>query len=97
LLLLLGTTLGTKFKILRIGHFIVVYPTHCHLDGACGDIVNKLTVVRNNHYCLAILDQEILKPSDGFDVKMVGRLVEKQYVWILQKELSKFDTHTPAT
>ena len=49
------------------------------------------------HHGLGLLFQELLKPLDGFYIKVVGRLVEKQHVGVLQQQLCKLHAHAPAS
>ena len=62
LLLLLSAALGTQFKIVRIGGFVVVDFAHSHFDGAGGDMVDKGSVVRDNHHSSVAFNKEIFEP-----------------------------------
>ena len=76
LLLLLGATLLAQFEVLGVAGFVIVDAAERDLDGAGGDVVDKLTVVANDDNCLAGSHDEIFEPADTFDVEVVGRLVE---------------------
>ena len=39
---------------------------------------------------------EIFEPLDGFDVEVVGRLVEEKHVGIFEEEFCKLDAHAPS-
>ena len=84
-------------QILAVVYLIIVDATHGHLDGPCGDVIDKSPVVTDDNNRLAALDQEILQPLDRLNVEMVSRLVEQQDIRFAQKELRQLDSHTPAT
>ena len=48
-----------------------------------GDI-EKITVVRNQDECNGIMRQILFQPVAGFEIEMVGGLIEQQQVWFLQ-------------
>lgn len=47
---LLFATLLAQLQILAVSCLVVVYPSHCHLDGASGYVVDKLAVVAYHHH-----------------------------------------------
>ena len=53
------------------------------------DLVEEMTVMRNNNNRAFKVNKEILKPSDRRNVKVVGRLVHQEYIGITEKSLSK--------
>ena len=67
-----------------------------YLHGAVGHIVEELAVVRYQKQTAAPSLQIILKPLDGFYVKVVGRLVKHQKVGLPEQNLRKFYAHIPA-
>ena len=60
-------------------------------------MVDEGTVVADDDDRLSRLDEEVLQPLDGLDVQVVRRLVKKQDVGLLQKELSQLYAHTPSS
>ena len=94
---MLLTTLGTQHQILRVVHLIIIYATHCHLNGTCGDVIDKLAVVADYHHSLAVVDEELLEPADRLDIEVVRRLIEQQHIRVTQQHLRKLDTHAPST
>ena len=51
----------------------------------------------DDNHRLRTVDDEVFQPSDRFDVEVVGRLIEEQYVGRFQEQLSQFYTHAPST
>ena len=94
---LLFAALLAKLKILAVCGFVVVYAPHRHLDGAGGDVVDKLAVVTDHYHGLGTVDDEVFEPADRLDVEVVGRLVEEQYVGRLQQQFGQLDTHAPSS
>ena len=41
------------------------------------DIIYKFTVVADDNYRFGTIDQEILQPLDGFNIKMIGGLIQQ--------------------
>ena len=76
LFLLLCATLLAQFEVLGVAGFVIVDAAERDLDGAGGDVVDKLTVVADDDNRLAGSHDEIFEPADTFDVEVVGRLVE---------------------
>ena len=67
-----------------------------YLDGAVGDIVEELAVVRNQDYGTSAILQIIFQPFNGFNVKVVGGLIQKHHIRLAQQNLRKFNPHIPA-
>ena len=67
-----------------------------YLDGAVGDIVKKLAVVRNQNYGTSAILQIIFQPFNGFNVKVVGGLIQQHHIRLAQQNLRKFNPHIPA-
>ena len=86
----------TKDKILRIVHFIVIDTSHGYFDGARSDVIHKLTVVADDNDSLCTCYQKIFQPLYGLDIKMIGRLVKKKDIRILQEQFRQLDAHTPS-
>ena len=49
-------------------------------------MVKKISVVGDGDYCTGILLEMLLKPVDRFCIKVVGWLVKKQYVGLLEQQ-----------
>ena len=95
--LLLFTAFLAEFQVFGIVYFIIVYPAHGHFDGTGGDVVHELAVVADDDDSLSVADKKIFQPLYGFYVQMVGRLVQQQYVGLLQQQFGKLDAHAPST
>ena len=65
-------------------------------DGAVDGDVEKIAVVRDEDVAEGIGLQIVLKPVAGFEVEMVGGLVEQQQVGPRQQQLGQRDAHLPA-
>ena len=62
------------------------YPA-CHM-------VKEVPVVSYSNYRTFVLLQVLLQPVDGFGIKVVGRLIEEQYVGLLKQQTT--ERHTTA-
>ncbi len=58
--------------------------------------LEKVAVVRNENESIGISGQVLLKPVTGFEIEMIGRLVEQQQIGLLQQEFRESDAHLPA-
>ena len=67
-----------------------------YLDGAARCTVQEFAVVGNEKDGSTEGFQVVLKPLDGFNVKMVRRLVQKQAVRFGKQDLGKFYSHIPS-
>ena len=52
--------------------------------------------MRNQQHGAAVIAQVLLQPLDGFDVEVVGRLVEQKNRGTAQQQLGQLDAHAPA-
>ena len=75
---LLFATFLAQFQILAIGSLVVVDAPHSNLDGTSSNVIYKLAVVADDNHGFRTVDDEILKPTDRFDVEMIGRLIQQQ-------------------
>ena len=50
------------------------------LDDARRNTVEKMSIVRDENHRYGRGTQHVLQPFDSLDVKMIGRLVEQQYI-----------------
>ena len=92
---LLLAAFGTQHHILIVFHLIVFYPSASNFEGTVSYIVDESTVVAHQNHSLSTLRQKLLQPLDTFNIKVIGRLIEEQYIRLLQQNLGKFDTHSP--
>ena len=58
--------------------------------------VEKIAVVRNQHESIGIVGQILFQPVAGFEIEMVGGLVEQKQIGLLQQQLGQRDAHLPA-
>ena len=58
--------------------------------------VQKITVVRDQHIGMRIIDQILLQPVARFKIKMVRRLIQQKQVGFLQQQLGQRNAHLPA-
>src|SRR5579864_5380025 len=65
-----------------------------------GDLVDgdveKIAVVRDQHERVRIVLQIFFEPVAGFEIEMVGRLIEQQQVGLLQKKFREGEAHLPS-
>ena len=66
------------------------------LDNLVDGHVEKIAVVRDQHKGIGIVAEIFLQPVAGFEIKMVGRLVQQQQVRLLQQQFGQRDAHLPA-
>ena len=83
-----------KFAVV---YSVVVDTSEVYLDRSVGNVINKSTVVAHKHDGLCFRHKKVFEPLYGFDIQVIGRLVEQQHIRTSQKQLGKFDTHAPAT
>ena len=94
---LLLAALLAQFQILAVGGLVVVDSAHSYLDGAGGNIVNKFPIMTDYYHCLGTVDDEFFQPADGFDVEVVGRLIEEQYIRRFQQQFCQLYSHAPSS
>ena len=80
---LLLAAFGTQHNILIVFHLIIFYPSASNFEGTVSYIVDESTVVTHQNHSLSTLRQELLQPLDTFNIKVVGRLIEEQYIRLL--------------
>ena len=51
------------------------------------DFVQKVTVVRDDNHGGVVLVQHAFQPADGINVQVIGRFVQKQYIWLGEQGL----------
>ena len=94
---LLFTAFLTQHDILVVLHLVVDDAATRYFQRAVRHIVDKGTVVTDQHHSTCRLGKELLQPLDGFYVEMVRRLVKQQHVGTLQQNLGQLNTHTPTS
>jgi hypothetical protein len=55
-------------------------------------VVEKVTIMGNAENGAWIFAQVPLKPRDGLSVEMVSWLVEEEYLWLFEEQLTESDT-----
>ena len=94
---LLFSTFLAKGDIFVILHLVVNDTTARNLERTIRHIIDKCTVVTNQHHSLSALRQELFQPLYRLNIQMVRRLVEQQHIRFLQKNLGQFNTHAPTS
>ena len=80
---------------------VVVAGVEMHLlvpdfyDAFDGD-VEEVAVVRDQHVRIRIVGQVLFQPVAGFEIEVVGRLVEQEQIGFLQQKFGEGDAHLPA-
>src|SRR5690606_3865781 len=59
------------------------------LQRAVGDLVQEVAVVADDHQRRIDLSQEVLQPLGGFDIQVVGRLVQQHDVGLGQQQFAQ--------
>ena len=57
------------------------------------NLVKEVAVVRNNQHGVFEVAEVVFEPFDGFEVKVVGRLVEKEVVGFAEQGLRQHHAH----
>ena len=52
-------------------------------------LIQEITVVADDDQGALVIDQIIFQPSNGFDIQVVGRLVQDQKFWFFQQHFGK--------
>lgn len=67
------------------------------VDNVLDDVVQELAVVGDDNGCARRAGKVVLQPLDVLDVQVVGRLVKKQNIRLLEHSTSKGKLHLPTT
>ncbi len=67
-----------------------------YLDDLVDRDVKKIAIVRDQDVAVGIAVEIVLQPIAGFEVQVVGRLVEQQQAGLLQQQLGQRDAHLPS-
>ena len=81
--------LSLQFKIACIVALIFTKRPVFHFESRIGDLIEKITVVRYYDICTLIFRKELFEPFAGGYIKVVRRLVKKQYIAPRKKQLRK--------
>ena len=94
---LLFTTLFPEDEILVILYTIILHVSTSNLQRTVRYIVDERTVVTHKDNGLSTLREELLKPLNRLNVKVVRRLIQQEYIRTTEKNLRQLNTHTPST
>ena len=97
--LLLASVSSLKLSLLHLIHFLemIIIPDITvqflilHMINQIDNRIQKRNIVGDKDKCILILLQITLQPFDMFFIQIVGRLVQKQDIRFLQKQLAKQD------
>jgi hypothetical protein len=64
------------------------------LENPTCNIIEEVAVMGDCHDGSLKVLEKLLKPKNGFGIKMIRGLVKEQHVWLLQEKLGK--SHAPA-
>ena len=93
---LLRNPFGSQCNILTVRDFIIMDMSQQDFYRPRSHGIQELSVMGDQEQRTAITLQIILEPLDGFDVQMVSRFVQQQYVRTGKEHLGQFDTHVPS-
>ena len=85
-----------RVQILRVVAVVKMNALVPDLDNLVDGHVEKIAVVRDQHESIGIVAEVFFQPVAGFEIKMVGGLVQQQQVGLLQQQLDQRDAHLPA-
>ena len=74
---LLLSSLSEEFDVFGIIGLVIVYPAGCDFYGTVRDVVEEGSVMGNEDNGSVIAAKKVLQPLNGFDVEVIGRLVEQ--------------------
>ena len=81
--------LGAQLHVARVGAGIQLGALVGDLDGARGDTVEEVAVVRDDDERARPVEQIVLQPLQRGEVEVVRRLVEQQQIRLLQQQLAE--------
>ena len=94
LLLLLGLALVEKGVVVAR---VAVEPLIANLDDTGDQLIEKLPVVRDDQNRSRVILQIALKPNEGFEIQMVGGLIEHEDVRLMHQQPGQVRPHDPTT
>ena len=92
----LRAALFLQREVLLVVAVVDVHPLVPDLDGLVDGDVEEVAVVRDEDEGVLVVVEIVFEPVAGFEVEMVGRLVEQQQAGLLQQQLGERDAHLPA-
>ena len=93
---LLAYPLLPQLQVFRIGNLVIVYVRGHYLDSPVRHSIQETSVVGHEKNGTTIIFQISLEPFDRFNVKMVGRLIQKKDIRSRKQNLRQFDAHVPS-
>ena len=87
----------TFVKVFVVRHAAVVDAFGRNFDDAVGDRLYELMVVRYEEHCAAEVFEPVVECGDRFEVEMVRRFVEDEYVRAREHHFGEHTTDTFAT
>ena len=76
-------------KITRIAAPVLPETAVFDLDGLGRDLVDEIAVMRNEDHGVLLFEDQLFEKLHHIDVKVVGRLIEQQYIRFLQQQPGK--------
>ena len=92
----LGSPLLFLRQVLLVVAVVDVQGLVPDLDGLVDGHVEKIAIVGDEDVAVGIVVEIALQPIAGFQVKVVGGLVQQQQAGLLQQQLGQRDAHLPA-
>ena len=92
----LGSPLLFLRQVLLVVAVVNVQRLVPYLDGLVHGHVEKVAIVGDEDVAVGIVVEIALQPIAGFEVEVVGGLVEQQQAGLLQQQLGQRDAHLPA-
>ncbi len=92
----LGSPLFLLRQVLLVVAVVNVQRLVPYLDGLVHRHVEKVAIVGDEDVAVGIVVEIALQPIAGFQIKVVGGLVEQQQAGLLQQQLGQRDAHLPA-
>ena len=92
----LGAALFLLRDVLLVVAVVDVHALVPELDGLVDGDVEEVAVVRDEDEGVGVVVEVVLEPVAGFEVEVVGGLVQKQEAGFLQEQLGERDAHLPA-
>ena len=95
-LVLLRSALGTGAFEAVVVAGVAVDHLVVHVGDAVDAGVEELSVVRHQQDAAGVAREVLLQPQDGFEVEVVGRLVQQQQVGAAHQGAGQVEAHAPA-
>jgi len=59
----------------------------------CAGFVDEMAIMGNNNDCIVETTEKVFEPGLGFEVKVVGGLIQKKDIRVAEKGLRKKDAY----